>query len=195
MKFGDYPKVGSFQDVAAFRAHLRTLELAMPCDDAVISGAGAPLSDPIDIMGRRVGNRFAVQPMEGWDALQDGRPSERTKRRWRHFGLSGAKLVWGGEAVAVRPDGRAKPNQLYLADHTHAEIRGLREVLVAAHREVAGGDDDLLVGLQLTHSGRFCRPNDKSRLEPLILYRHPLLDRKAGPSSTSHVMTDGEIEQ
>ena len=34
-----------------------------------------------------------------------GRPSELTFRRWRRFGESGAKLIWGGEAAAVQPDG------------------------------------------------------------------------------------------
>ncbi len=63
----------------------------------------------------RIGNRLAVNPMEGWDGELDGRPSENTVRRWRRFGVSGAKLIWGGEAVAVRPDGRANPNQLVMA--------------------------------------------------------------------------------
>ena len=49
--------------------------------------------------------------MEGWDANRDGSPSELTLRRWQHFGQSGAKLIWGGEAAAVQPDGRANPNQ------------------------------------------------------------------------------------
>jgi len=31
-------------------------------------------------------------------AETDGRPSANTKRRWRRFGLSGAKLIWGCEA-------------------------------------------------------------------------------------------------
>src|SRR5438067_2104637 len=120
MKFGDYPKVASFNSVAEFRAHLRSLGIEMPCDDIVSSGAQAVLATSAEVIGRSVGNRFAVQPMEGWDALEDGRPSDRTKRRWRRFGLSGAKLIWGGEAVAVRPDGRANPNQLYFGDHTQA---------------------------------------------------------------------------
>ena len=41
-----------------------------------------------------------------------------------------------------------------------------------------GDDRDLVIGLQLTHSGRFCKPNDQVRMEPRILYRHPVLDRK-----------------
>ena len=41
--------------------------------------------------------------------------------------------------------------------------------LVDAHREKFGRSDDLLIGLQLTHSGRFCRPSDKKKLEPKML--------------------------
>ena len=83
--------------------------------------------------------------------------------------MSGAKLIWGGEAVAVRHDGRANPNQLLLTPETQAAIAGLREALVAAHRERFGAnaDGDLFVGLQLTHSGRFARPTCTIAPEPL----------------------------
>mgnify|MGYP003694442637 CR=1 FL=1 len=69
--------------------------------------------------------------------------------------------MWGCEAVAVRHDGRANPNQLMMTPETQGSIAGLREALVAAHRERFGAsaDADLLVGLQLTHSGRFSRPD------------------------------------
>jgi 2,4-dienoyl-CoA reductase-like NADH-dependent reductase (Old Yellow Enzyme family) len=52
--------------------------------------------------------------MEGWDGTTDGKPTELTKRRWRNFAISGAKLLWGCEAVAVRHEGRANPNQLLM---------------------------------------------------------------------------------
>ena len=112
--------------------------------------------------------------MEGWDGTADGRPSELTTRRWRHFGISGAKLIWGGEAVAVRHDGRANPHQLLMTPDTQGAIAGLREQLVAAHRERFGSnaDGDLFVGLQLTHSGRYARPNASDRQEPRAAYAH-----------------------
>jgi 2,4-dienoyl-CoA reductase-like NADH-dependent reductase (Old Yellow Enzyme family) len=47
--------------------------------------------------------------------------------------------------------------------------------------------------VQLTHSGRFARPNDKKRLEPKILYHHPFLDKKYGLPPDYPVMTDNEI--
>ena len=37
-----------------------------------------------------------------------------------------------------------------------------------------------MIGFQLTHSGRFCRPTDKKKLESRIAFRHPILDRKFG---------------
>jgi 2,4-dienoyl-CoA reductase-like NADH-dependent reductase (Old Yellow Enzyme family) len=113
-------------------------------------------------------------------------------RRWNRFGESGAKLIWGGEAMAVRPDGRANPNQLILIEENRdgiaALIRGLRE----SHRQHWGQDDDLVVGCQLTHSGRFCRPNDHHRWEPRIAHHHPLLDAKFGVNETS-LLSEQEI--
>lgn len=193
MKFGDYTKVKSLETPAGFRANLNALGLAMPCDDAVASGAASPLAAPLQVDGLTVGNRFAIQPMEGWDGGEDGLPSDNTRRRWRHFGLSGAKFIWGGEAVAVRPDGRANPNQLMLTAHTEKAIGELREGLIAAHKEAMGSDDGLVIGLQLTHSGRFAKPNDKKRMEPMILYRHPVLDRKFGLKDDVPVFSDGQI--
>jgi len=38
-----------------------------------------------------VGNRVAIQPMEGWDGTADGNPSELTVRRWQRFGCSGRR--------------------------------------------------------------------------------------------------------
>lgn len=193
MKFGDFAKIKSLQTPQGFRDNLQQLGLEMPCDDVLESGVASPLAQPLTIDGLTIGNRFAIHPMEGWDAETDGRPSENTKRRWQRFGQSGAKLIWGGEAVAVRPDGRANPNQLMLDEHTQREVGAMRESLIAAHREAMGNDDGLVIGLQLTHSGRFCKPNDHHKQEPMILYRHPILDRKFKLKPDHPVMSDGDI--
>lgn len=195
VKFGDHVKLKSLQDAAGFQDHLRHLGLAMPCDGALEAGAAAPMAAPLAVHGWTIGNRWCVHPMEGWDGQADGRPSEHTRRRWQRFGASGAKLVWGGEAVAVRQDGRANPQQLLLDARTQGEIARLREDLVAAHCEALGSDDGLVVGLQLTHSGRFCKPDDWGRMDPLVLYRHPLLDGRFGPAERIRVLDDGEIRR
>lgn len=148
-----YARIASLKSLDAFAKHLAVCGADLPFDETVASGSAAPLAQPVEAAGLRAGNRWAVLPMEGWDGTLDGRPSDLTIRRWRHFGVSGAKLIWGGEAVAVRHDGRANPNQLVIAEHTLSDLVSLRETLTAAHRETGGAVDDLVVGLQLTHSG------------------------------------------
>jgi 2,4-dienoyl-CoA reductase-like NADH-dependent reductase (Old Yellow Enzyme family) len=186
-------RVSTLKTAADFQAHLAALGVKLPFDAVVEAGPAAPLSRPHVRSSGTIGNRFAVLPMEGWDGTPDGRPSDLTRRRWRKFGLSGAKLIWGGEAVAIRHDGRANPNQLLLNEATLADLAGLRDILLAAHQEQFGRTDDLLIGLQLTHSGRFARPNDKRRLEPRVAYRHPYLDGRFGVADDAALLSDDDL--
>jgi 2,4-dienoyl-CoA reductase-like NADH-dependent reductase (Old Yellow Enzyme family) len=186
-------RLGSLKSVAQFKQHLETLHLTIPCDDDIVIGSQSPLREPLIRHSLKIGNRIAVQPMEGWDGTSDGKPTENTFRRWRHFGSSGAKLIWGGEAVAVSHEGRANPNQLVAAPHVYDGLARLRATLVEEHRRVTSSDDGLLIGLQLTHSGRFCRPNAHDRTEPRILYRHPILDRRMKLPPDYPLLTDGQI--
>ncbi|HTU00186.1 MAG TPA: hypothetical protein VMG58_00165 [Candidatus Sulfotelmatobacter sp.] len=188
-----FPRVASLKTIAAFKAHLATLPIPLECDEALLPRGENPLAQPITIYGRRVGNRFATQPMEGWDASLEGKPTDLVLRRWRHFGLSGAKLIWGGEAMAVRHDGRANPNQLAYAPANRQALSGLLPALKAAHRERHGSTDDLLVGLQLTHSGRFARPEPDHRPRPRIAYRHPITDLRVGVQDDGAIFTDAEL--
>ncbi len=191
-------RVATLRTAADFRNHLDTLGVHLPFDEVIHTGPDAPLAQPIQAaLGRgqrTIGNRFAVLPMEGWDGTADGRPTDLVRRRWTHFGSSGAKLVWGGEAVAVRADGRANPNQLVINDSTVGELASLRRLLVDTHAAHFERVDDLLIGLQLTHSGRFARPKDKKLLEPHILYHHPILDGKFGLSDETPLLADDDIE-
>src|SRR6185503_20134666 len=107
-----WPRMAQLRTTSQLRARLADLGVELPLDETL--EADGPLSRPLETGGLRIGNRFAILPMEGWDGQPDGSPGPLTLRRWRRFGESGAKLVWGGEAVAVRPDGRANPNQLLI---------------------------------------------------------------------------------
>jgi 2,4-dienoyl-CoA reductase-like NADH-dependent reductase (Old Yellow Enzyme family) len=188
-----YRRIATLKHADEFADYIAQLGLSLGFDPQLLAGEDAPLGQPYKFGDLSIGNRFCILPMEGWDGTGDGRPSELTVRRWRHFGESGAKLIWGGEAVAVRHDGRANPNQLLCTDATLASLEQLRRTLVGAHEERYGESEDLLVGLQLTHSGRFARPNRKDLLEPRILYRHPLLDPKFGIPPDHPCLTDAEI--
>lgn len=190
----NYRRIAALKTAEDFENYLKQLGIELEFDREVRSGSDSPLGQSYALDGFTIGNRFCILPMEGWDGTADGHPSELTIRRWKHFGESGAKLIWGGEAVAVRPDGRANPNQLMSNEETLADLEGLRNTLIEAHQEKCGRADDLLIGLQLTHSGRFARPNDKKRLEPQILYHHPILDRKFGIAPDHALMTDAMID-
>lgn len=190
-----FPRVAALKTAAAFRAHLTSHGIPLEFDDELLPPGESPLGRSIDLDGVRVSNRFCVLPMEGWDGTRDGRPSEHTTRRWQRFGLSGARFIWGGEAVAVRHDGRASPNQLLITEANLASIAALREALVQAHRDRFGAnaDADLYIGLQLTHSGRHARPNASNRPEPLAAAPHPILDRRV--EGGAPVVTDDDLDR
>ena len=192
----EFVRIPTLRDIAQFRGALGSLSIDLPCDDNVDSSPQFPLARPIEVLGRSVKNRFCIHPMEGWDGTPDGRPTELTARRWQRFGASGAGLIWGCEAVAVRHDGRANPHQLVLNEDTADEIVSLRESLVkAALTAPNAAEEPPLVGLQLTHSGRFCRPNAWDRPEPIIAYHHPILDARVGIGPDYPVLSDGDIRK
>jgi 2,4-dienoyl-CoA reductase-like NADH-dependent reductase (Old Yellow Enzyme family) len=190
-----FPRIASLKTAAAFREHLTRSSIPLAFDESLLSAGQSPLARPFELDGVRIGNRFCVLPMEGWDGTPDGKPSELTIRRWKHFGAGGAKFMWGGEAVAVRQDGRANPNQLLMTPANQASIAALREDLIAAHRDRFGpnADADLFVGLQLTHSGRWSRPTVFDRPEPLAACSHATLDRRVAAGVP--VLTDDELDR
>ena len=137
--------------------------------DLRLSDDLSPLAAPITVGGRVVGNRLAIHPMEGCDGEPDGSPGELTLRRFGRFGDGGAKLIWG-EAAAVVPEGRANTRQLVCDAARKDGLAQMLEVCRSSHRASWGDDADLLVGLQLTHSGRYSVPR------PWIAQHDPVLD-------------------
>jgi NADPH2 dehydrogenase len=193
-----YQRLAQLRTAEQFAEHIQSLGIHLDFDSKLLCAPQSPLAQPYPLLITShqlpLSNRFCVLPMEGWDGTTEGKPTELTVRRWQRFGQSGAKLIWGGEAFAVRPDGRANPNQLVINESNLSEIAALRESLVHSHA-ARWCMDDLFIGLQLTHSGRFCRPNDKIQLESHILYAHPLLNKKFGLPDDYPMMSDDEIER
>lgn len=189
-------RIATLKTAADFRAHCANLGVEIPCDDA-IAAQDSPIARPAEVLinGKRPGNRIVIHPMEGWDGTTTGGATEEMRRRWQRFGESGAKMVCGAEAMAVRPDGRANPNQLILIERNRADIAELVGILKSAHAARYSTTDDLVIGFQLTHSGRFCRPNEKRTYEPRVAFRHPILDPKFKVTSDAQVFTDDEIEE
>lgn len=179
-----HTQVKNLKTVDALRDHLAGLGVAIPLADEV--DPGGVLASPVAFADGSAGtitvpNRFAVLPMEGWDGTPEGRPTDLVRRRWTRFAASGCGLVWG-EATAVRPDGRANPNQLVLDETTVEDIADLRALLRPGQ----------VAALQLTHSGRWSRPEGAPA--PRTAYPHPELDGRSGADAAS-VLSDDELDE
>ena len=146
----------------------------------------SPLAQPLAIGSRTVGNRWCIHPMEGCDGEPDGTPGELTYRRYRRFGDGGAKLIWG-EACAISEAGRMNPRQIVLDEQTRDAFARLVADCRAAHRAVNSDDSDLMVGIQLTHSGRY------SYRKPLVAVHDPLLFGRYKVEADTPLATDDEL--
>lgn len=164
-------------------------------DDISLSDDFSTLFESIEIRGRSLKNRLAIQPMEGCDGTLEGFPDELTYRRYQRFGAGGAALIWG-EATAIADEGRMNPRQLWIYDQTVPAITKMLDQCRQAHRNATGSEEGLLIGLQLTHSGRF------SFKKPLIATRDPLLDPLTIDKSTGQpigadypLLTDDDLKR
>jgi NADPH2 dehydrogenase len=188
-------RLGSLRSLDDFHALCVKLNIQIPAE--ALSEGPSPIAEPAktEINGKRPGNRIVIHPMEGWDGTTTGGISDEMRRRWKRFGESGAKMICGAEAMAVNPDGRANPNQLIINEQNKTGIAELLHILKTAHADMYGTTDDLVIGFQLTHSGRFCRPVDKQRWESRVAFRHPILDHKFKVTTDAQVMSDSDVEQ
>lgn len=153
-----------FSDRDTLKREIDRLGLAIPLESDIRESL-----KPGRIGKRAVGNRFVIHPMEGCDGTLDGRPDEITYHRWGRFARGGAKVLWG-EACAVVPEGRANTRQLLFSRENAPELGRLVAYAREEHRKSCGTADDFLIGLQLTHSGRFAYPT------PSLLVRDPVID-------------------
>lgn len=142
----------------------------------------AALAQQVRVGNATVGNAIAIHPMEGCDGDAEGRPSELTWRRYERFARGGAKLIWF-EATAVCREGRANPRQLWIHRGSVDEIARLVEMVLRN----SGGD--VLMPVQLTHSGRFSWP------KRIIAAHNPLVDLKTGTPADQPVISDDELER
>jgi 2,4-dienoyl-CoA reductase-like NADH-dependent reductase (Old Yellow Enzyme family) len=155
------------------------LGLSLPFSDDL-----TPLLNPLTLDGFSIQNRFVVQPMEGYDSTADGSPSSLTTRRYLRYAEGGSGIIWF-EATAVTEDGRSNPGQLMI---TGSNLESFRS-LVSETRETASknGFKPLLI-VQLTHSGRYSKPEGKP--QPKVAALNPILDK-----TEPYILTDNELLQ
>jgi 2,4-dienoyl-CoA reductase (NADPH2) len=177
----DFPKtLPQLQLLAAERG----LRLAVSEDLSV-------LARPVQVGGHRIPNSLAIHPMEGCDGDALGRPGPLTVRRYERFAAGGAGLIWV-EAMAVVPEGRANPRQLWIHEGSQAAFEGLVRRIRDVARQASGPDFRPMLVAQLTHSGRYSRPEREAK--PLIAQHHPDWDRAMGLPGDYPLVTDEYLD-
>ena len=149
----------------------------------------SPLFKDIALGTKKMANRLAVQPMEGYDANLDGSPSDLTFRRYRRFASGGSALIWF-EATSVVPEGRSNPRQLWL--HRNS-MNGFAKLVDETRDETIrtfGEGRDIFCVLQLTHSGRYSKP--RGMPEPYVALVNPFLDES---EKSLQVFSDKELHR
>ena len=147
----------------------------------------AILSTPCRTAGHTLPNRIVYQPMEGCDGTGDGTPGELTVRRYCRFAHGGPGLIWF-EATAILPQARANPRQMMLTEKN----RDAYKRLLSEMREISVRENGYapLVICQLTHSGRYSKPNGYP--EPLVAQHRPLFEGDR-PLSEDRILTDDDL--
>ena len=176
-----------YRDAETLRRDIADLDLSIPWDDNI-----DPLLNPVNIGSRQLPNRLAVHPMEAVDAEPDGAPGELAVRRYQRYAAGGSGLIWF-EATAVVPEGRANPRQFFLHEHNLAEFRRLVTATRSAANDAMGSDHDPTLVLQITHSGRWSKPDGTPR--PIVAHHNRTLDEMVGIDHDHPLISDEELDQ
>ena len=150
----------------------------------------SPLRREVQIRHKNAPNSFAVLPMEGCDSHPDGSPSELVKRRYTRLAAGAYGLIWW-EANAVIGEGRANELQMMLTEKNLRQFAALVTETKTLCRNSFGHEPVYV--LQLTHSGRYSRP-EGHRPRPLIPQHDPILDPRTGVTAATIPVSDGYLE-
>jgi 2,4-dienoyl-CoA reductase-like NADH-dependent reductase (Old Yellow Enzyme family) len=161
-------------------------------------GFDIPLSDDFSVLAEpltsgavTLPNRFVVQPMEGFDSGPDGEPTELGFRRYERFAAGGAGLIWF-EATAVLPEARSNSQQFWINEKSVHRFAALEEKTRSIAKNRFG--HGIVSVLQLTHSGRYCKPTRGVR-SPVIVQHSGVLDAAHNIPPDHPLMTDAELDR
>ncbi len=147
------------------------------------------LFKPVSLGDKEIPNRLVVHPMEGFDANPDGAPGELAFRRYKRYAEGGSGMIWF-EATAVVKEGKSNPRQLLISKHTLPGFQSLVEDIRSSAIKAFGPSHNLYLVLQLTHSGRFSKPEGLPA--PKAFCFNPYLDRAGNEIS---LLKDEQLEQ
>lgn len=156
-------------------------------------GIDIPISKNVDILKENIEkknlvNKLAIQPMEGCDCTNDGRPGELTIRRYKRYAKSGAGILWF-EGTAVTESGRSNPRQLLICEKNKRYFKKLLNEVKSITKSNFGYEPYMI--LQLTHSGRYSNP--KNNYKSKFVHKNPYLNNKL--KEVNNTLSDEEISE
>jgi len=154
-----------------------------------------PISDNIDILfspkkiGKRVvENRLVVDPMEGRDADETGKPTELTYKRYSQYARGGCGTIWF-EGCCTTLEGRSSNRQLVLNEANRKDFAALLKHTKKENSDVMGRRISPLMILQLQDTGR----NRNTMFSKRLVVDHNPYLRNA--SVDEKLADDNEIEE
>ncbi|MBN2558833.1 MAG: FAD-dependent oxidoreductase [Clostridia bacterium] len=184
-----YKSKMAIRNAGEFREALAGTGTHIPFDETIDAEL---FRAPLSISGKTIPNRFCIQPMEGCDGDDKGRPTDLTFRKYRRFAAGGAGMIWV-EATAVVQEGRANPRQLWINKDSLESFKRLAGEIRANARNEKGEKQDTFLVLQLTHSGRYSKPEGKAK--PMIMHHSPVLDPTHNLPADYPLVTDEYLDE
>ncbi len=175
------------KDLSMLKKELKRLKLDIPCQEETSILFNKVLLNN----GIIVPNRFVVHPMEGFDASPNGTPGKLCFRRYGRYAAGGTGLIWF-EACAVMHEARSNPSQLFI---NKDNVKVFKDLVSHTRNEARKSYDRNLkpvLILQLTHSGRYSKPDGKPR--PIIAHHSPYLDPTHKLSKNYPLVTDEYLD-
>ena len=180
----------TYRSLEALGKKIRELNISLPLSDNV-----DVLKHPLEFKKISIPNRLSIQPMEGFDAKDNGTPSELTLRRYKRYAKGGAGLIWF-ESTAISEESRSNPHQLMISKENYKDF----EKLVTTVRDLSceslkklGFSGGCQLILQLNHSGRYSTFSGKRY--PIRAYHNQDLDNTLNvKENEGTIITDEELK-
>ncbi|MDO8685549.1 MAG: FAD-dependent oxidoreductase [Clostridiales bacterium] len=185
------PNSFNYRSLESLKKGIKSLKVEIAVCDELKENL-ALFKEKLTVEGKTIPNRFCIQPMEGCDGESDGSPGELTYRRYKRFARGGSGMIWV-EATAVTPEGRANPRQLWITEENKSKFRLLADMIRENAIDEKGNQINPFLVLQITHSGRYSKPQGKAA--PMIFHHSPILDPTHKLSSDYPLLTDEYMDE
>ena len=172
-----------YKNLNEVKSDIQELGVNMPLSTNLES-----LAKPIEVHGKTVKNRIAIQPLECFDASLEGTPSDLTFRRYRRLSAGGSGMIWF-ESVSTTPRSQTSRWQSRINEKNLPVFQRLLYEI----RDSASDGIPPYVIVQITNSGRNSRLDGDGKftdgIPQNIVVENPYL-----PKPNAVVMTDEELD-